>query len=680
MSNASINGANFTEQAEKIILEHLSNEQFGVSELAEAMNISRSNLLRKIKKQTQLSASQFIRQVRLKKSMQMLRETAMTVSEISYEVGFSSPSYYIKCFREHYGHPPGKVAKGEWKEETIEFTPKPFAWKPIVVVLLVVALLYSVVFMTSSTSKVELEKSIAVLPFKNESNDSSNIYFINGLMESTLTNLQKIKDLRVISRTSVEKYRDTDRLIPEIAEELQVNYFVEGSGQRIGDQVLLNIQLIEASSDRHIWAEQYNRKVDDVFALQNEIAQKIVAAIEVIVTPAELAQIEKRPTESLVAYELFLRALPYFHTRTKEGLEKAIEFLEQAVVLDPQFALAHANIAIAYYFLEEYVKERQYHHLINSYADKALLYDSKSAESLIAKALFYIHTQEYYLALPHLEKALEYNPNSAIAVQMLIDFYSRHVPNTAKNLEYALKGVQLNIAGHDSIARSYSYLNLSSALVQCGFVDEAALYIAKAMDYNQENYYAPQLRAFIQYAQDRDTKRAQELLLKEWKKDPTRLDLIQEVAKMFYLQENQDSAFHYYEQFVKLKQDQGLYLYPNEDIKIAYVYQNIGLQQQAADFFSTYVAFSEGDQSIYKNVWLAMQYAYEGKIEQGIEQLQIFSNQDNIQYWFLMLEDDPVLKPLKDHPAFPQIIQILKNRFWENHEKLRISLVEKGLI
>jgi AraC-like DNA-binding protein len=112
MSNPSANRSTFIEQAEAIILKHLSNEQFGVSELADAMNMSRSNLLRKIKKQTQHSASQFIRQVRLKESLELLKEGTLTVSEVSYQVGFGSTSYFIKCFRELYGYSPGEVGKG----------------------------------------------------------------------------------------------------------------------------------------------------------------------------------------------------------------------------------------------------------------------------------------------------------------------------------------------------------------------------------------------------------------------------------------------------------------------------------------------------------------------------------------------------------------------------------------
>ncbi|MCB0630286.1 MAG: helix-turn-helix domain-containing protein [Saprospiraceae bacterium] len=683
MSDAKSIEGDFIEQAASIILENVSNEQFGVSELAAAMSMSRSNLLRKVKKYTRLSPSLFIRQVRLKKGMEMLRQTSLTVSEVSYQVGFGSTSYFIKCFREYYGYPPGEVGKRELVQKNPETnSSKPFPWQIIIGALLAL-LVVSVLLLFKKMppdAEHEPEKSIAVLPFKNESSDSTNVYFINGLMESTLNNLQKIKGLRVISRTSMEKYRNTNKAIPEIAKELNVSYFVEGSGQKIGDQVLLNIQLIEASSDKHIWSEQYSRKVGNVFALQNEVATKIAHAIEVIVTPAELAQIEKRPTKSIEAYDYFLQGLDPFLTRTKEGLEKAISLFEKAIDHDPQFSLAYADIAIAYYFLDLYQTEKQYTEQINNYADKALLYDSKSAESLISKAFYYLHTKEYRLALPHLEKALEYNPNSTLAIQMLADFYSYQVPNTAKYLEYALKGMQLDIAANDSITKSYIYLQLSNAFIQTGFIEEAVKYINLSLDHNQENYYAPYLKAFILYARDRNLEQTKQLLLREWNMDTSRLDILQDVAKVYYLQENYDSAFFYFQKFVKAREINGLDIYAQEDLKIGRVYERMGLQEEAAKFFNAFSAYCEKDQSIYKSANLAMKYAHEGKIDQAIEQLKIFSNTDNYQYWFLLLENDPLMKPLKKHPEFDGIIQKIEDRFWENQAQLRKSLEEKGLI
>ncbi len=684
MSNTSNTGSEFINQANTIVLENISNEQFGVSELAEVMNMSRSSLLRKIKKHTQLSASQFMRQVRLQKGMEMVKQNTLTISEISYQVGFGSTSYFIKCFREYYGYSPGEVGKVLLEDENVAVQAtilNRYRWHILAAVSLIVIVISILLFTKEPkvTTEIDIEKSIAVLPFKNQSSDSLNLYFVNGLMESALNNLQKIGDLRVISRTSVEKYRNTNKGIQEIADELNVNYLVEGSGQRVGDQVLLNIQLIEASSDRPIWVEQYSREVGDVFALQNEVAKKIAAAIKAIVTPAELEQIEKLPTESLLAYDYFLQGLDLFYTRPQAGWENAIPLFEKAIEQDPEFSLAYANIAISYYLLEMFQVDKQYTEKINSYADKALLYDSKSDASLTAKAFYYIQTKEYQLALPHLEKALEYNPNSSLAVQMLSDFYFRMIPDTNKYLEYALKGVRLNVA-NDSVTQSYTYLQLSNALVSSGFTDEALKYINMSLDYSSENYYAPHLKAVILFARDGNVERSRNLLIKEWHKDSTRLDILQEVAKFYYIEENYGRAYFYFKKFVKAKEDNGLDIYPQENITIALVYKKMGLDTEAKKFFSDFSDYCEADQSSYRSVNLVSKYAYEGKIDEAIEQLRIFSDVENYLYWFLLIEDDPLIKPLKSHPDFERLMQKIKDRFWENQKQLRKSLEAKGLI
>jgi TolB-like protein/AraC-like DNA-binding protein len=683
MSNPSANKSTFIEQAEALILKNLANEQFGVSELAEAMHMSRSNLLRKIKKRTKLSASQFIRQIRLQEAMDLLKEDSSTVSEISYQVGFGSTSYFIKCFREQYGYPPGEVGKGtvaiEEEKAQTNFL-KQYQW-PLIAATSVMLLVVSFLLFSKKepAHKFEVEKSIAVLPFKNESADSTNLYFVNGLMESALNNLQKIEDLRVISRTSVEKYRKTDKGIPAIAEELNVNYLVEGSGQRVGNQVLLNIQLIDASMDTPIWVEQYNREVEDIFAVQNDVAKKISDAIAAVVTPAELEQIEKKPTENLLAYDYYLQALDPYYSQTPEGLENAIHLFEKAIEQDSEFALAYANIAISYYLLEIPQTEKKYTEKINSFADKALLYDSKSAESLVAKAFYYIQTKEYQLALTHLNKALEYNPNSSLAVQILADFYFRMMPNTNKYLEYALKGVQLNVAS-DSVTQSYTYLQLSNALVSSGFADEALKYVNMSLRYSAENYYAPHLKAFILFAKDGNVERTRNLVVKEWKKDTIRLDLLQDIGKLYYIQENYKRAYFYYTKFVKAREASGLDIYLQENAKIAQVYKKMGLDSEAQKLFNDFSKYCEVDKSSYRSVNLVWKYAYEGKIKEAIEQLRVFSEAENYIYWFLLIEDEPLIKPLKNHPEFETIMQKIKDRFWGNQAKLEKTLEEKKLL
>ena len=292
-----------------------------------------------------------------------------------------------------------------------------------------------------------------------------------------------------------------------------------------------------------------------------------------------------------------------------------------------------------------------------------------------------MHTEEYRLALPHLEKALEYNPNSAGVVQLLSRLYSVYIPDTAKNLKYSLLGIQLDIAASDSVAKSYIYLNLSNALAQTGFINEAMEYINKSLDQNPANDYAPYLKAYIQYAKDGDIEQTTKALIAELKKDTMRLDILQEVAKLHYFQEDYKGAFQYYEKFVEVRKKNNLNIYFEEDSKIGLVYEKMGLAEEAARFFKSYAEHCERDQSIYKSASMALKYAHEGKIGEGMEQLKIFATQDYYQYWVLLfLEKDPLIKPLKSHPEYKETIQKIRDRFWENQTKLKTSLEEQGLI
>jgi len=772
-----------------IIEENLSDERFGVSELANKIGMSRSNLLRKVKKLNGQSVSQFIRKVRLENAMEMLKENDQTVSEVSYEVGFGSTSYFIKCFHDHYGFPPGEVSKKNleenenveaskdsnesevglsqtakfWKElkrrkvikviivyasmsfvvlellsilieplflpdwvmtlvivllalgfpivivfswifditpSGIEVTQslnqdgnqpneadnrkKSFLYAALIGVLLVVVVMlaYPKVFKSDEASlNPDLEKSIAVLPFKNDSNDATNVYIVNGLMESVLNNLQKIEDLRVISRTSVEKFRNNTKTISEIAKELDVSYFVEGSGQKIGEDILLNIQLIEASTDKHLWAQQYKRKATDIFDLQQEVSKNIAGKIEAIITPEEVERIDKKPTDNLEAYDYFLKARDLYFLGNREGLEAAIPLFKRAIEYDNEFSQAYADIAISYYYLDALLAEKQYTSLVNDYADKALLYDSKSAQSLIAKALYHMNSAEYIQALPYFEKALEYNPNSATVIRFLSEFYASYMPDTEKYLEYALKGVQLDIASHDSITASYIYLHLSNAFIQSGFVDDAEKHINKSLTYSRENLFSQYVKAYILYAKNEDLEQTRDLLVATLAKDTTRLDVLQEVAKIYYYERDYQNAYKYYKKFTNIKESQQLDIYPSEDAKIAVVFANVGLKTESDSYFDTYLNYANNDKSIYKNLSLAMYYAYNGNTEKTLEQMKLFARQDNYMYWALLfLKIDPLIDHVKDNPEFQQLLREIETKFWINHQRIKVSLEEKGLL
>ncbi len=200
------------------------------------------------------------------------------------------------------------------------------------------------------------EKSIAVLPLANRSAREEDQYFTDGMHDDLLTQLAKIASLKVISRTSVMRYRDTELPIPEIAKQLGVGTILEGGIQRAGDQVRINVQLIDTTTDEHLWAETYDRKMtaENLFAIQSEITRQIVDALKATLTPEEAARIDDRPTDNLEALQEFMKGQQVLAGRTVAGINEAKAHFERAIELDPQFAQAFVGLANADHLLFEY--------------------------------------------------------------------------------------------------------------------------------------------------------------------------------------------------------------------------------------------------------------------------------------------------------------------------------------
>src|SRR5881275_1772598 len=202
-------------------------------------------------------------------------------------------------------------------------------------------------FLLPRVSARKIEKSIAVLPFENLSDEKANAYFADGIQDDVLTNLSKIGDLKVISRTSVMPYRGKTSNVREIGKALGVATILEGSVRRVGDRVRVNVQLINADTDEHLWAEDYDRDLTDVFAIQTDLAQKIANELQAKLSPTEKAQIERRPTENSEAYLAFMQGNEMCHRpdRFRSNTEKAEQLFEKATKLDPNFAGAFAGLA-----------------------------------------------------------------------------------------------------------------------------------------------------------------------------------------------------------------------------------------------------------------------------------------------------------------------------------------------
>src|ERR1700747_1806143 len=241
--------------------------------------------------------------------------------------------------------------------------PKKYAWLYVVVVGAAVSIglfflgRYSARNSAGATGASPLElpqKSIAVLPFDNLSRDPDNAFFTEGVQDEILTRLAKVADLKVIARTSTQHFKSAPDDLQQIAKQLGVTNILEGTVQKAGDQVRVNVQLINAMTDAHLWAETYDRKLTDIFAVESEIAKTIAETLQAKLTASEKSSIAKAPTANPEAYELYLKGRFFWNKRTGEDLFKAIDYFNQAIAKDPGYALAYAALADSYGLLRFY--------------------------------------------------------------------------------------------------------------------------------------------------------------------------------------------------------------------------------------------------------------------------------------------------------------------------------------
>ena len=266
-----------------------------------------------------------------------------------------------------------------------------------------------------SVSTPALDKSVAVLPFENLSSDKENAFFAQGIQDEIITTLSRISGLRVISRTSTANYKSAPENLPEIARQLRVSNVLEGSVQKVGDRVHINVQLIQADNDAHLWAQSYNRQLTDIFGVEAEVAKSIADSLQATLSPQEKAQVETKPTSNADAYVLYLRGREY-QTRPDNLLQdfkSAITLFDQAVKLDPKFALAHARLSatasLVYHFYEPTETWKQ---KVQGEALESLRLQPNLGEGHLALGLYHYYVEgDYDAALRELALATQALPN-----------------------------------------------------------------------------------------------------------------------------------------------------------------------------------------------------------------------------------------------------------------------------
>ncbi len=470
----------FINKIEKIVLSNLENEKFGVSELAAETGLSRSQVLRKIRSLTDKSANHLIREIRLKEAAKFIQSTDLTASEIAYKTGFSSPSYFNKCFLDEYGFTPGDYKKRLVEGIKDEQVPQKKTVgskiaKPVLIVtlIMVVAIIGYYVIVNPVNKTTNLQASIAVLPFNDFSENQDHEYLADGITEILTRDLSKLKELRVPSRTSSMKFKGEKLLSSEIARQLKVKLILEGSVLRTGDSVLVTVQLIEViPEEKHLWAESYSAGYKNIHQLIDKISNETTGNVSTVLN---IPQGEKKVTNvDPKAYELYLRGQHILnHQKTRDSsMRKVVEYVEQSIEIDPDFAPAYVTLAETYLAMNTLTGDNVVRLMNRENArkavDKALELDKSLAEAYVAKGNLAGRLDGDWEKMKDLaEKGLELEPSNAGAHLILSNYYV--VKGIyRKAIEEALKAEELDpvnpVVGCLVAERYYISGNLEKAI------------------------------------------------------------------------------------------------------------------------------------------------------------------------------------------------------------------------
>ena len=665
------------DEAIRCVENHISDDAFGVEELKDALGISRSQLHRRLHDLTGLSTSYFIRSIRLKYSYSLLKEGNLSVSEIAYQSGFSSPSYFNKCFLEQYGFPPGEIHK----QKITEIDPKQIILpatsnsKKIVGhilnsrqkfsfyaggIVLILASVFFYVAYKSQINDVNLQKSIAVLPFKNFSGNPENQYVSDGMMEAILLNISKIGELKVISRTSVEQYRKSTKTVGQIAEELGVNHILEGSTFQDQDNFRITIQLINARTDDHIWSESYDQNLHDMFNVQKQVAIRIADELKAKLTPSEQQYIAYTPTESSEAYDYYQQAqlhfVNYVEQRKPSDFAKGKELFKKAIAEDSTYADPYTQLADLYW-IKNYRSE--YHSdtfmdTVRFLCTKALKLNPNGSNAHRILGQYYLETGDRADGLRSLETAISINKNDAMAYQTL-GFYNNWLGNWHIGIPYLEKSIILDpysiFVPERNAFLGRAYLDL------CDF-ERVFFYTKQVIDQVGESKPISSF-AFWMNAHSH-------LILAEKQKaldNANKLGAVVEIAGLRLKAEIYSNLSKDYKRAVSIFKDLQIKdpNYFNYKHRFAYALWETGKVDSAQTLFNAQIVEFEKEIELgrierndpYYN--LAGIYAFLGKHEKAYEMLHKHKFTSGLEIY---AKRDPLFKSLHDQKAFLEIMDV----------------------
>lgn len=572
-----------------------------------------------------------------------------------------------------------KPASKSWKNNKTKL----LAGSVILLSLMIIS--YFLIQILSNSSK-PVEKSIAVLPFINDSPDQENMYFINGVMEEILNNLQKIKDFRVLSRTSTDRYKGPDMpTIPEIAKKLGVNYVVEGEGQKYGNTFRLRVQLIKATKEGHLWAESYEKEIreaKDIFDTQSAIAESIASALKATMTPEEKELIERTPTGNLTAYDFYHQAREEY-TKWPNGdttaLQKAADLYNKSLKYDSTFAQAYSGLAMVYWgkhIWKEYLSEN-FMDSVLILTKIALSFDDQLSEAYTLRGKYYSETGKPEQAIKEFDKAIKLNPNDWMAYYEKGKFYLNiDFVNSINCLQKAAsinRGPELpSLLGE-----------IGSAYLWAGFPEKNLQYHQDKLklDGDSSSYYSSLAANEFWLA---NFSKSLEYAKKVNALDSN--DVFWLGTAYSWLGQYKESLKYYKKYFERLKA-QGI-IDINGMHRIGYVYWQCGYKEKAEYFFNEQIKYCNKmielkrswSQGFYAYWDLAGVYAFIGEKDKAYENLRIFNQIQRANLAAPMqMKTEPLFNSIRNEPEFQKIAGDIEAKYQAEHERVRKWLEEQGM-
>lgn len=408
-----------------IVLDNLSNEKFGVREVAKSLGLSKSQLLRRVKSESGKSVNQLIREIRLKESLKLLKEENRTISEIAYEVGFSSPSYFNKCFHDFFACTPGDFEKiGTTFDDEKEALKKPRFYTYITVFLMaLVAIILIWVFFPFEKND---QKRIIVLPISNYSSETNLNYLGDSFTDAITLELAKSKQFEVVSRTTAMLYKEPNKDLGAIAKTLDLDLILEASFSVDRDSIQVIVQLIEPlPNEKHIWQQTYYQGFNNIIQLTRTISADIALKID---RSIHSSSANNKALVDPKAYELYLRGQYLYNQQNTASLRASLSYLNESIEIDPTFAPVYVTLGNAYILLNKLVPNNidrlEHRNKCREAINKALELDPKLASAYIAKGNILGKFDWNWEEMKQLaEKGLSMEPNNAQGHIILSNYY-----------------------------------------------------------------------------------------------------------------------------------------------------------------------------------------------------------------------------------------------------------------